>query len=255
MSQCLMVDMRREYTYAFTPYRLRVLTHKVLTSILMDHEYSAVADEYSMSTLIYSMSTHEYFSWAVLICTHCNHEQPCCMAPFSATSSPIYGWSRPFWTSIYFPLHAQQLKGCVRYRERDLAWDRAISKWSRIHRICAEITASREIAFSASNTASKFHSVLASRIVGPNRLYVLGSRGAKLRNLNKSMTGDILIRNKRKQIKQNGQINHTKLYRACMTSYDRPDRWDGWASWAWGYAVLKIYRYFSGIYITTLLKR
>ena len=154
-----------------------------------------------------------------------------CMAPFSATSSPIYGWSRPFWTSIYFPLHAQQLKGCVRYRERDLAWDRAISKWSRIHRICAEITASREIAFSASNTASKFHSVLASRIVGPNRLYVLGSRGAKLRNLNKSMTGDILIRNKRKQIKQNGQINHTKLYRACMTSYDRPDRWDGWASW------------------------
>ena len=122
----------------------------------------------------------------------------CHMAPFSATSSPIYGWSRPFWTSIYFPLHAQQLKGCVRYRERDLAWDRAISKWSRIHRICAEITASREIAFSASNTASKFHSVLASRIVCPNRLYVLGSRGAKLRNLNKSMTGDILIRNKRK---------------------------------------------------------
>ena len=156
-----------------------------------------------------------------------------CMAPFSATSSPIYGWSRPFWTSIYFPLHAQQLKGCVRYRERDLAWDRAIriSKWSRIHRICAELTASREIVFSASNTASNFHSVLASRIVGPNRLYVLGSRGAKSRNLNKSMTGDILIRNKRKQIKQNGQINHTKLYRACMTSYDRPDCWDGWASW------------------------
>jgi len=153
-----------------------------------------------------------------------------CMAPFSATSSPIYGWSRPFWTSIYFPLHAQQLKGCVRYRERDLAWDRAISKWSRIHRICAEITASREIAFSASNTASKFHSVLASRIVGPNRLYVLGSRGAKLRNLNKSMTGDILIRNKRKQIKQNGQINHTKLYRACMTSYLWPSRSLGWLS-------------------------
>ena len=58
MSKCLMVDMRREYTYVFTPYRLRVLTHKVLMSILMDYEYSAVADEYSMSTLIYSTHTH-----------------------------------------------------------------------------------------------------------------------------------------------------------------------------------------------------